>query len=423
MKESKIFNKENLKKLLNLVCSVGAIAIFNMVIQFLLYPRFEQRLGSDAFGVAQSIISLLAITAGSCGYAVNCARLLGVEKKRTVSSDYNLILLGMGLICSAIGIGYLFYLNHAHPAFGIATPISCLLYVLLIFATMLRYYADVDFRISTKFVRYMIFYVLISAGYVLGLIAFKFTNFSGNWMLALLVGEVAAFVFVCFGGTIFRPPFFKPTKAFPLVLSSIGFLLVSSLIDNLTLHADRILLLAITKDGSAVTIYYIASLVGKVIAMLTVPLNALIISYLVRYKGGLTKKLWFPVIAASLVLGGVALVGCLIVSPSLIDKLYRHDPDILVKVSPYLFPAILGQICYFISGVLMIVLLRFKGEKKQFIFNTGYAVEFLVCVIVGTVLYGLDGFVWAVLIANLIRFLAALIWGFVGNKRQASVEA
>ncbi len=408
MEKNKLLNQENNKKLLNLVYSVGAIAIFNMVIQFLLYPRFENQLGSENFGIAQSVISLLAITAGSCGYSVNCARLLGVEKGRTASGDYNLILLVMGLLCSIIGVTYLFYLD-------IATPIACLLYIVLIFATMLRYYGDVEFRLNTNFFRYMIYYILISVGYTIGLVAF---HFSGEWMLALILGEVAAFLYVCIRGSIFRPPFFKKTDAFPLVVSSIGFLLVSSLIENLTLHADRILLLAITDDGTAVTTYYIASLVGKVIAMLTSPLNALIISYLVRYKGGLTKKLWSVIIGVSVVLGGICFVGCMIVSPWLIGILY---PDNLSDVLPYLLPAILGQIFYFVSGVLMIILLRFKGEKKQFVFNAAYAVEFFACVIIGTVLHGLSGFVWAVLIANAIRFIAAMIWGFLGNKRQASL--
>lgn len=409
MEKNKILNEENNKKLLNLIYSVGAIAIFNMVIQFLLYPFFEQQLGSENYGVALSVISLLAITAGSCGYSVNCARLLGVEKGRTNSGDYNLILLVMGLLCSIIGVTYLFYLK-------IATPITCLLYIVLIFATMLRYYADVDFRISTNFFRYMIYYILISVGYTVGLVAFRF---SGEWMLALILGEAAAFLYVCIRGSIFRPPFFKKTDALPFVLSSIGFLLVSSLIENLTLHADRILLLAITDDGTAVTTYYIASLVGKVIAMLTSPLNAMIISYLVRYKGDLTKKLWSVIIGVSVVLGGICFVGCMIVSPWLIGILY---PDNLSEVLPYLLPAILGQIFYFVSGVLMIILLRFKGEKKQFAFNAAYAVEFFTCVTIGTLLYGLSGFVWAVLIANAIRFFAAMIWGFIGNKHQASLS-
>ena len=82
-KERRLLNSDNRKKLLNLFYSIGAAAIFNVVIQLVVYPDFERNLGSDGYGVALSVISLIAITAGTCGYSVNCARILGVERGRT----------------------------------------------------------------------------------------------------------------------------------------------------------------------------------------------------------------------------------------------------------------------------------------------------------------------------------------------------
>lgn len=401
-----LFNKDNRKKILNLIYSIGATAVFNMVLQFLVYPTFERRLGTDAYGVALSAISLLAIVAGTCGYAVNCSRLLGVKDNRTSNGDYNLILLIMGVVGSIIGVFYL-------VSIGIATPFSAFLFVALVFATMLRYYSEVEFRLSTNFFRYMIYYVLISVGYVLGLLVFRATD---SWITALLIGEVLGVLFVVVFGTIYRSPLLRPTKHIGPIIASIGFIFVSALIDNITLHADRILLLAITGDGSTVTTYYIASLVGKIVSMLTLPINAILLSYLVRYNGNLSKKLWALAIGGATAFGILGFIGCMIVSPILIKILY---PDNLAEVLPYVAPAILGQIFYFVSGMLMIVLLHFKGEKKQFIFNSAYAVEFFACVAIGTAIGGLTGFVWSILIANAIRFLAAIIWGFWGRKSRA----
>ncbi len=397
-------DKENQKKIFNLCCSIGAIAVLNIVIQFVMYPSFKRTLGEDDYGVVLSVLSMLAITAGTCGYAVNCARLLNVQNVRTANGDYNIILLVTGFVSSVIGIVYIYRL-------GIATPVSVLLYILLTYTTLLRYYEEVEFRIETNFFRYMICYILISVGYVAGLWVFKA---SGQWMLTLICGETLAFIYVAWKGRIFRPPFFKPTKdLFPIVFST-GFLFLSALIDNITLHADRILLLAITDDGAAVTIYYIASLIGKIVAMLTLPINSIVISYLVRYNADLTRKLWGIITAIAVAFGAVAFGGCMLVSPLLIKILY---PDMLSTVMPYVAPAVLGQIFYFVSGVLMIILLRFKGEKKQFAFNAMYAVEFFACVTVGTLLGGLSGFVWSILIANAIRFAAALAWGLTGKKK------
>ncbi|MBE6668089.1 MAG: hypothetical protein E7607_07270 [Ruminococcaceae bacterium] len=399
-----LMNKENRKKLLNLMYSILAAGIFNLVIQIIVYPDFNRVLGDSANGVALAIISMLAITAGTCGYAVNCSRILGVEKGYTKSSDYNIILLGMGIICSVIGVVYIYFR-------GYTSPLSLVLYILLMFATMLRYYSEVEFKINTNFFRYMIYYILISVGYVAGLFIFRKT---GQWMVPLIIGESLAVLFVVIFGKIYRPPFIKPTKAFLPIFSSIGLIFLSALIDNVTLHADRILLLSITGNGTFVSIYYAASLMGKVVSMLTLPINAILISYLVRYNGGLTKKLWLAIIAGASAFGILGFAGCAVLSPFVIKILYT---DLLAAARPFLIPAILGQVFYFVSGMLMMVLLRFKGEKKQLIFNAAYAVIFFSSVAVGTVIGGLTGFVYGILIANAVRFAAAVVWGFMKNSK------
>ncbi len=396
-------DNENKKKIFNLFFSVAAVAVFNLVIQFVLYPSFERQLGTEQYGVALTIISFVAITAGTCGYAVNCARLLNVQKGRCANGDYNLILLAAGFLSCVVGIAYILYL-------GVSTPIALLLYIVLVYTTLIRYYAEVEFRLSTNFFQYMIFYILISVGYIIGIFAFKASK---QWMLGLIIGELLAFLYVLWRGSIFKAPHLKPTADFKPILFSCGFLFLSTLIDNIALHADRILLMAITKDGSAVTIYYIASLVGKVVAMLTVPLNSIIISYLVRYKGNLSKKLWLLMVGAVAIFGVVSFAGCMLVSPILIKILY---PDSLEAVKPYIMSAVLGQIFYFLSGMLMMILLCFKGEKKQLLLNAIYAVIFFACVALGTIAGGLNGFVLAILIANAIRFVAAVIWGFFSKK-------
>lgn len=416
VKLKQLFSGENREKMLNLIYSVGAAAVFNMVLQFLVYPYFERSMGDDGFGVVQSIISLIAIVAGTCGYAVNCGRLLGREKGRTANGDYNTILAVLGFVGALIGIGYLAWLQKDLGR-DLVSPLSVVLVAALMIATMLRYYSEVEYRLSCDFFRYMIYYLIISVGYVLGLLVYHFT---GQWMITLLLGEIACVIYVCIHGRIYRKPIFRHTEALRPIVLSIGFVFASSLVDNLTLHADRIVLLAVTGDGTAVTTYYIASLVGKIISMLTLPINALLLSYLVRYGGVLTKRLWLILSGAATLFGLVGFLGCLIASPILVKILY---PDNYATVSPYMVTAILGQIFYFVSGMLMIILLRFKGERKQFLFNGIYAVEFFTCVIVGTVLNGLDGFVWAILIANALRFVMALVWGFLGkNAPQMQAE-
>lgn len=66
------------------------------------------------------------------------------------------------------------------------------------------------------------------------------------------------------------------------------------------------------------------------------------------------------------------------------------------------------------------VLLRFRGEKKQFFLNLIYAVSFFALVIAGTYFYGLEGFVWFSLIANAFRFIIVVTWGFFSSRDKKS---
>ena len=100
---------------MNLLYSVTATGIFHLVLQLAVYPDFERRMGSEAYGVALSVLSLVAVGAGSCGYAVSCARLLGVKRGWQTGGDYNRILLFLGILCSLIGGAYLYSLGIASP--------------------------------------------------------------------------------------------------------------------------------------------------------------------------------------------------------------------------------------------------------------------------------------------------------------------
>ncbi len=402
----KSVSKQSLK---NLFMSVGSIVAFNMVIQFFLYPFMERRLGHDAYGVALSLISLVGITSISLGSSANYSRMMTESRYKPANSNYVFVLLLGGILCSVIGGIYLYTL-------GIFSWLTFLLFSLLIISTAFRYYSDVNFRLGGDFFGYMIFYLLIAVGYVIGAGVYALT---GEWMLAIILGELVGIAFVAVFGNIYKKALSRPDESMPRVLRSMGFLLSSSFMENLTLNADRLILLAFC-DGETVAIFYTASLLGKAIAMLSSPLNSLIISYLVRGNVSLTKKFWWLALGGAFGLGTLAFAACAAVSPFVLRILY---PSLWELARPYIVPAILSQIFYFIAGMLLVVLLKFNGEKRQFLINAVYGAEFFILVIVGTALGGLGGFVTASLVANLLRFLGVALLGFwaVRQRKQENI--
>lgn len=128
-----------------------------MVLQFALYPYFLRCLGEETYGVALSLLSLVAIIAAPFGYAANYSRLVNEKALRPANGDYLLPLFLSGILSAFIGIFYLWYLE-------LLTPVTIGLYAALMFFTVFRCYSDVEFKLNVNFLRYFFFYLAISVG-------------------------------------------------------------------------------------------------------------------------------------------------------------------------------------------------------------------------------------------------------------------
>jgi O-antigen/teichoic acid export membrane protein len=397
------------KPIKDIIFSVAALVLYNGVIQFAVYPFFLREMDEATFGIVLSLHSILMIIAGACGAAANNSRMVTQIKFTPSNGDYNSILLFLGLASMVAGTIYF-----AVAATVTITPAAVLFYAGLMFFMLLRFYGDVEFRLRIDFKRYFIYYFLISAGYCLGLYIYHVT---GQWALALLVGEILAIGYVIWKGHIFTSPVWRRTKYISAVWKSITFLLAANLISLLIVNADRILLLFF-ESGEAVTAYYVASLLGKLLALLTGPLSGVMLSYLMRYDGLLSHRMFLLGTGLILVISVAAFIFCLLLSPLFIRWLY---PSLLEKVKPILALAIAGQIIYFAASILKIILLRFYEEKYQTYLNVIYGAGFFASTILALIVGGLYEFAWAVLIVNAGYFL--LLGGFGLYKTRKALNA
>ena len=159
-------------------------------------------------------------------------------------------------------------------------------------------------------------------------------------------------------GGIYRGQLFKKSKYFKDNMRSLLILSGTELIAAVILNADRLILQAID-GGTSVTIFYAATLIGKMVSLISTPLNGVII-------GHLTKYLW-----------------C----------------------------ANLGQVFYFIANTLTVILLRFTDEKYQLVINILFLIVFVVIAIPMTFAFGLWGMAIALVAVNLIKILIIMAVG------------
>lgn len=390
----------------DLIYSVAGLICMNGVLQLFLYPFLEKRMGTEAFGNVITLLAVISVLATTFGSGANYARMVAGTKEHGKNGDFNLFLLVASALSGVIAAALVPVIAGRQSAFYLAGM------VLLTVLSILRYYGDVEYRLHVNFRGFFVYYLLISLGYAAGTLLFPVT---GSWILAVLPGELACLVLVTVRGGIFRGPgILSPSPYFAENLRSILLLSGTNLINALVLHSDK-LLLRMTVSADAVTVFYVATLVGKIVALLTTPLNGVIIGYLSRYKGRFTARFFSAALAVAAA-GCLVFTGaCLLVSHLFVRVMY---PTVYETAKSFFLAANAGQILYFISGSLMVVVLRFTDEKYQLMINTAYAVLFALIVIPSVSFYGLWGITFGLLAVNVLRFALVTAVGYRGCRKK-----
>ncbi len=388
--------RERAKKLFtDSLWNIVGMMTMNMAAQFILYPAWNRAYGSERYGDILYLLSLMNIVAVSMGSSCNYARMRESSRGHTRNTPYLLLLAALSVLLLPLAA------VAARCAGVRSTGAETVCYMLLAVATMWRYYIDVEYRLTLNYKGSFRFYVLMGAGYLAGIALLRFT---GTWPVALLLGEALGFVYVLARGSVLRPDGAPDRTEQRAVLRLFSLLVGADLLSSLIFNGDRILLRTLV-DGTAVTVYYLASLLGKTISLITTPLNSVIMGYLARYKGRLTVRMMNAVTLGCMV-AVFALAGCCTVaSVVLIRLLYPLEYD---QAHSYFFVANAAQVAYFLANVVTLLLLRFSEARYQMVVNVLFALSFCVVCIPVTILWGLPGFCAGLLGINLFRLCFAL---------------
>ena len=381
----------------NTIYTIAGALVLNGVLQLLVYPRLAAELGAERNGSVLFVMAFVNILGPSIGQALNNSRLVLRRDREVTNGDYNILI----LLLTAVGIaGTLFMAADALPgaaAMGLAA--------LIILLTNFRYYGDVEYRLSLDYRSYFIYYALCGAGYAAGYGLYLLT---GCWFLIFITGEAAALAFVAVRGSIFRP-FFGRSRFFGTVLTRGSVLVLSYFVTNLTLNIDRIYLNE-TLGGTAVTQYYVASLIGKTLVLFIAPVNTILISYMTKDNVRLSRRKFLLFAAAGIVASGVFFLLCQIGTPLFIRLFY---PSLYDEVRSIITVVNLTQILAMLSAYLFIIVLTFTGAHWQLLLQTLHLGCVVLLIMLMTPGGGLPGFSMAVLIANVLRIAAVLLLGIV----------
>lgn len=378
------------------------VLIYNGALQFIIYPMLSKTLGNDAYGEILYYIGIFSITSIALGLSTANTRLVQRNNYEISNGDcmsFNFIILAIMSIACAVLLSF--------------QKISTLDIVMVIVVQALmaiRTYTEVVYKIAIAFKRYLYFYIVVTVGYILGIVIFKFCNF---WWIPFICGEGLGVLFSFLFTDLKNKPFF-PFASFKKYAKSATPLLISYFLYYLVMNLDRIILRNILGPKS-VGSYYTATLIGKTAAMIVAPLSGVIIGYLTNDDSKMDKKQFtkFNFIA---VIGGLLFFGLTLIGTPIFTKIFY--PDYYKEVLHIMFLVNFGQVMCFVSELILNVVLTFRHEKWQMVIQIIYAVIFIVLAIVFVKTIGVLGMAIATAVANGLRLLLAIVIGYTGKDVQ-----
>ena len=379
-------NKISKDIIFNIIANLIPVA----VLQLIVLPYIANELGDEKNGQFLTVLALLHFIVPITSNSLSTARLLLNQKYQEdkITGDFNLWLslyavLNIGLVV----IGCLFYFNKINTIDIISI---CLLSVVW----MIKDYLLVEFRLFLTYSKILINNLFLTLGLLIGAYLF---NFFSHWYIIFICGYSVAFMHAVLSTSLLREPFGK-TEKFKHLSNVIIKLVAANILGMLAVNMDRLLLFPLA-GGAIVSIYFSASIIGKIVTLISSPISNVFLSYFVRIKQ-LTMKNLYGLLILSGILGIMAYGVILLISPLLLRLLY---PQWWAESLKYIY------ITSGISSIELIValttplLLRFNGVNMQMKIQTIYFLLYAVC---GLLLYfwgGLKGFAFGVMLATMSK--------------------
>lgn len=386
---------------------IGLIAM-NAVLSLAVYPYIGNHFGAAFQGRILFFTALMNLLAGGFGSAANYGRMKVYSNEgETENGEYNIFLLTVlpFVILTSI-IAVLVKGDSAGATlFGI---------IVLMFSMIVRMYADVEYRLNMNYKRFALYYLLIAAGYLIGLFLYPFTK---SWVLIFLSGELFGILYVVFTGKIFKGRIFGTTKAFKKHFGILAVLSLSYLLSDFVASSDRLLLPILLDNGDELTsIFYYASLVGKIMSLLSTPLNGVLSGHIAKEDGAMTRQQFLKLILVTLGIFIAVTFVSFVGSHIFVYLFYRPYYE---AAKPLFLLANAGQILFFICNTLMVIVLRNTDEKYQIAVGAVYILAYFLITIPLIRAYGVWGMGWGLLIANAMKFVLFAVFGFFGIRKKA----
>lgn len=376
--------------------NIAATAVPTFALQLVILPALSRFMPDERYGLLVTVLAFLNIVPSTMGNVLNNIRLLFnsryIEEKQ--EGDFNLILVVLAIVDMIGIVVFLFFYDRE------LTYQNLLLIVLVSILWLGREYFIVAFRLKINYVSILICNMICIIGYALGFVLFRIT---GYWQWIYLLGLLFSLIYCFSRSDLWKEPF-KRTPLFKQTSVQGSLLLIAKILNRLITYADKILIYPIL-GGSVVSVYYAATVFGKVVSIMITPINSVALTYLSKMK---KKK--DNLFKSALLMGiGVCIVGyclCLAVSRPVLSVLYPRFVDEAMK---YIAITTGTTVLYALTSIVDPFIMKFFDMKWQIAINGSSVVVYLILCLSLLKVWGLIGFCIGAMLTNAIKLVFMIL--------------
>ena len=401
--------KRNKKIVIDMLLSIVANALPIATLQLVVYPVTAKAIGSERYGLMITIYSIWMVIAYSLGNVLNNIRLINNNyyEESGQEGDFIILVKRWNLI-SVIAV-VIFTVIYYREGSVLDYFISAIIGICF----LLKSYLEVGFRIKLNYVGICITNLLQAIGFLIGCyITYK----TGYWQSIFLTGFLMSNVYLTVKTGLLGENTQK-TKIFSKVNAEVNELTFATVVGCLADYADKLILYPLM-GGHVVSIYYTATILGKIIGMLTGPINAVVLSYISKWQDSRKNFLYRVLFVATI----VAVIGyflTLLVSRPVLTILFPQWVDEVMQYIPVTTIAVCISI---VITMIQPFVLKFCDIKWQILISAVGLITYFCASLLLWRLFGLRGFCVGTVIGVFSKLMIMLFvyWKNTGTEQSIS---
>lgn len=379
------------------------------ILQFVIYPYLGKVYDEAAYGEILFVVGIVNVIILTLGNSLGDIRVAADNSDADTVASFNPLML-IAVFLGSIFVTVFLIIN------GNMDFLSILLLVVFCALGTMNSYLTGIFRLRLDFKRYFILSTITSVGYLVGLVLFVVSK---QWAAIFVAAYIGAVTYLIKNTKIFHDGFSINART-KTVTKEYAKLSVSYALKSSLTYIDRLIIYPMLGAGTVAT-YTVSTVLGKCVQLVLQPMGSVLLGYYAQPEFQMSRKRFWQSNILTLLFGFVAFVCTTLFSRLVIKLLY---PGYVDAVKGVLIYANLATVIGALPSIIQSALLKFAKMEWQVVIQAIYGALSVLLAMILIPIYGLIGFCFALIIANITKLVMMMIIGdrSIRNKEAKNVE-